>query len=172
VLIDPVILAPERYTGAREGEHFVARRRDRWESVEAMIARFKDRPPHNAWDPHVLRDYCTYGLLPAPDGDGYVLACPPAFEAACYQTSSAAASNIYPEIARIGQPTLVVRAIAGKREEAGGFAASPTVPDLATHLAHGQDVADREHTHFLPMESPATTATYIRTMLDADRTNA
>jgi pimeloyl-ACP methyl ester carboxylesterase len=165
VLIDPVVFAPERYTGARAGEHFVARRRDRWPSVEAMMERFADRPPFNAWSPGVLRDYCDYGLLPAEDGDGYVLACPPAFEAACYQTSSAVGSNIYAEIARIEQPTLVVRAVAGSREEGGGFSASPTVPDLATHFARGRDVEDREHTHFLPMESPAKTAAYIRGML-------
>lgn len=165
VLIDPVIFAPERYTGAREGEHFAARRRDRWPSLEGMIGRFADRAPFNAWERRVLHDYCRYGLLPAPDGDGYILACPPAFEGRCYQTSTALGSNIYPEIARIAQPTLVVRAVAGKREEAGGFSASPTVPDLATHFAQGQDVADEEHTHFLPMESPVRTAEYIHMML-------
>jgi lipase len=165
VLIDPVIFSPERYTGAREGEHFAARRRDRWTSPEAMIERFADRAPFNAWERRVLHDYCEYGLLPAPDGDGYVLACPPAFEGGCYQTSTALGSNIYPEIARVGQPTLVVRAVAGKRADAGGFSASPTVPDLAEHFAHGRDVADAEHTHFLPMESPMRTAVYIRTML-------
>jgi pimeloyl-ACP methyl ester carboxylesterase len=165
VLIDPVVLAPEWYTGARDGEHFAARRRDRWPSPEAMIERFADRAPFNAWEKRVLRDYCVYGLLPAPDGDGYVLACPPAFEAGCYQTSVAVGSNIYPEIARVGQPTLIVRALAGKREEAGGFSASPTVPDLATHFARGRDLADEAHTHFLPMESPERTAEYVQTML-------
>ena len=165
VLIDPVILSPERYTGAREGEHFAARRRDRWPSVEAMVERFAGRTPFNAWDPDVLRDYCAYGLLPAEDGDGLVLACPPAFEAACYQASSAARSNIYAEITRVAQPTLVVRATAGEREAGGGFSASPTVPDLAAHFPNGRDVADAEHTHFLPMESPVKVVEYIR---DAD----
>ena len=166
VLIDPVILAPGRYTGAREGEHFAARRRDRWPSVEAMVERFADRPPFNAWDRKVLHDYCRYGLLPVEGGDGYALACPPAFEAACYHAASAVGSNIYPEIARVGQPTLVVRAIAGEGREGGGFAASPTAPDLATHFTRGRDLPDREHTHFLPMESPARTADYIRMMHD------
>ena len=166
VLIDPVILGPERYIGAREGEHFAARRRDRWPSVAAMVERFADRPPFNAWDSAVLHDYCQYGLLPAKDGDGYMLACPPAFEGACYHAATAIGSNIHPEIARVGQPTLVVRAIAGERQEGGGFAASPTMPDLATHFPQGRDLPDREHTHFLPMESPAWTADYIRMMLD------
>jgi hypothetical protein len=66
---------------------------------------------------------------------------------------------------RISQPTLIVRATAGERAERGGFAASPTVPDLATHFAQGRGMLDREHTHFLPMESPMRTAEYIRTML-------
>jgi len=105
-------------------------------------------------------------LRPAKDGDGYTLACPPTFEAACYHTASAVGSNIYPEIARVSQPTLVVRAIAGEQREGGGFAASPTVPDLATHFVRGRDLPDREHTHFLPMESPARTADYIRMMHD------
>lgn len=166
VLIDPVILPAERYTGVREGEHFAARRRDRWPSVAAMVERFAGRAPFNAWDPQVLRDYCDYGLLPAGDGDGFVLACPPAFEAACYQTSMAIGSNIYAEIARVRQPTLVVRATAGKPGEGGGFGVSPTAPDLAAYFALGRDVADTEHSHFLPMESPARTATYIRSMLE------
>lgn len=166
VLVDPVIFAPERYVGAREGEHFAARRRDRWPSPDAMIARFADRSPFNRWDAHVLHDYCTYGLLPAEDGDGDVLACSPAFEAACYQTSSAVRSNIYPEIARVTQPVLVVRPTAAQQGE-GSFSASPAAPDLATRFIHGREIADPEHTHFLPMESPEKAAGYIRSMLDS-----
>lgn len=161
VLIDPVILPEDRYQGARGGEHFVAQRRDRWPSPAAMVARFAARPPFNTWEPDVLRDYCEYGLLPAPDGDGFVLACPPAFEGGLYQVSVAVASNIYPEIARLAQPTLIVRAGAVERSPGAGFAASPTAPDLVAHFAHGRDVLDTAHTHFLPMESPAAAAGYI-----------
>jgi pimeloyl-ACP methyl ester carboxylesterase len=162
VLIDPVIMPRDRYQGARTGEHFVAQRRDRWPSPDAMVARFADRPPFNSWDARVLRDYCEYGLLPAPDGDGFVLACPPAFEAGVYQVSTAVASNIYPEIARVAQPTLVVRAGAVERTPGAGFAASPTVPDLATHFANGRDLLDPAHSHFLPMESPGAAVGYVR----------
>jgi lipase len=165
VLIDPVILPPEFYRGARSGEHFVAQRRDRWPSPEAMIERFAGRPPYDGWEPQVLRDYCDYGLLPAPDGDGYVLACPPAFEANIYQVSSALPSNIYPEIARVAQPTLVVRTGAVERTAGAGFAASPTFPGLAALFAHGRDVLDPAHSHFLPMESSEATVSFIRAML-------
>ena len=163
VLIDPVAFAPERYTGVRTGEHFVAQRRDRWPSVEAMIERFAPRSPFNRWAPGVLRDYCEYGLLPAPDGDGLTLACPPAFEASVYQASSAAESNPYPAIATLPQPTLVIRATGAQRTGSGpDFSVSPTAPDFAAHFPHGRDLVDPDHTHFLPMESPEATAGYVR----------
>ncbi|HEY8601405.1 MAG TPA: alpha/beta hydrolase [Thermomicrobiales bacterium] len=168
LLIDPTIFARERYRGARPGEHFVARRRARWDSVDAMIERFAGRPPYDGWEPRVLRDYCAYGLLPAPDGDGFVLACAPAFEGALYQVSSAEGSDIYPELALIAQPTLIVRAGAVEPGPGAGFAASPTTPDLVTRLAHARDHLDRDHSHFLPMESPARVAAYVRELLAAD----
>src|SRR3546814_6883623 len=52
-----------------------------------MRARFADRPPYANWDPRVLADYCTYGLLPAAEGEGFELACPPALEASVYQNA-------------------------------------------------------------------------------------
>ena len=161
LLIDPTIFARERYRGAREGEHFVARRRARWDSPEAMIARFADREPYARWEPRVLRDYCQYGLLPAPDGDGFTLACAPAFEGSVYQTSTAARSDPYPELAQLTQPTLIVRAGAVERSPEAGFLASPTVPDLATWIVGARDHLDRDHSHFLPMESPERAAAYM-----------
>src|SRR5664279_166551 len=88
LLIDPVIIAEENYTGVTEYDHFTARRRSEWGSPDEMVARFKDRPPFNAWKPEVLRDYADYGLLPNSNGSGYVLACAPDFEAATYNSVS------------------------------------------------------------------------------------
>src|ERR1700681_5037985 len=93
-----------------------------------IVGAFETPEPFQAWDRHVLRDYCEYGLL--PDGDGFVLACPPEIEAGIYENSPAPESNIYPEIATIQIPVHVVRS--GKRLDPANFmAASPTVPDLA-----------------------------------------
>ncbi len=167
VLIDPVVLPQARYQGARPGEHFAARRRERWPDAAAMIARFAPRPPYSRWQPQVLRDYCEYGLLPAPDSDDLMLACSPAFEGAVYQASTATRSDIYAEIATLAQPTLIVRALgAARTAEGGGFDASPTAPDLAAHFPRGRDLPDLDHTHFLPMESPESTAAHIRTALE------
>lgn len=162
LLIDPVIRSRDQYRGPWGRARFVAKRRNRWESPQEMFARFENRPPFNAWDRNVLRDYCEYGLV--PNGDGFVLACPPAIEAAIYENSPAPASNIYPEISSIQIPVLVVRA--GKPTSPEDImSVSPTAPDLASSFAHGTDLCLPNHSHFIPMESPALTARLVDEVL-------
>lgn len=168
LLIDPTIFAERRYTGPREGEHFVSRRRAQWDSVEAMVDRFASREPYQEWEPRVLHDYCQYGLLPNPGGPGLVLACAPVFEGTVYQVSVAQESNPYPELAQLHQPTLVLRTGKVPYAPGAGFAASPTVPDLASHLAHARDEVDAGYSHFLPMESPARVVTALAAVQAAD----
>lgn len=163
-VIDPVIMPRALYGHAPTEPHFAARRRDRWASPEEMLARFKDRSPFDRWQPAVLRDYCSYGLLPAPDGAGYILACPPAIEAAIYEAASAA--DIYAEIATIDLPVRVLRSA---QHQAGGtwdMLASPTAPDLATCFRFGEDVPLSDYTHFVPMEAPELIARHVREMVD------
>ncbi|MFN8514815.1 MAG: alpha/beta hydrolase [Chloroflexia bacterium] len=165
VLIDPVAFAPERYTGARTGEHFVAQRRNHWPSPDAMIARFADRPPFSRWAPGVLRDYCTYGLLPAPDGDGYILACPPPSRPARLPGQQRRSiqhlprdrppASAHPRRPRHRRPA----------HQRPRLLRLPHRPRLRQPLPHGHELIDPDHTHFLPMESPTQTATYIRTIL-------
>jgi pimeloyl-ACP methyl ester carboxylesterase len=164
LLIDPVILPRAAYAASRgEGEHFAARRRNHWESPEAMFESFKGRAPFNSWDPAVLRDYCTYGLVPNPEGKGFVLACPPAVEAATYAGS--AGGDIYPEIERIEIPVRVLRARQRTSESiAGDMSGSPTAPDLASHFKQGEDVPQPQYSHFMPMEDPGFIAGQIREM--------
>jgi lipase len=158
LLIDPVIRPRDSYVGPWREAHFVSKRRNRWASAQEMFDRFRDRPPFANWDRGVLRDYCDYGLL--PDGDGFVLACPPAIEASIYENSPAPASNIYPEIETIRIPVRVVRA--GKVPDPGDvMGRSPTAPDLASNFRHGADLCLAEHSHFIPMEAPALTAKLI-----------
>jgi pimeloyl-ACP methyl ester carboxylesterase len=159
LLIDPVILPRALYGSAPPGEHFAARRRDRWPSPAAMYERFRDRPPFSRWRPEVLRDYCEHGLLPAPDGDGYVLACPPAVEASIYLSS--AADDPYPHLAQVRAPALVLRAGQPARDVTD-MEASPTAPDLAAHFPDGQDVHLPGYSHFLPMEDPELVARLLR----------
>lgn len=169
LLIDPVIRAKGSYTGPWHEAHFAAKRRNRWASPSQMFERFQNRQPFSAWDRAVLRDYCEYGLL--PDGEGYVLACPPAIEAAIYQNSSAPGSDIYAEIATIRIPVRVVRA--GKRLDPANFmSASPTAPELASSFVCGSDLCLPEYTHFIPMEGPKFTARLIAEMLAGEKPRA
>jgi lipase len=160
LLIEPVIMSKAVYRMQLPEEHFAARRRNHWASPDEMFDRFKGRPPFNRWDPAVLRDYCDYGLLPAADGDRFVLACPPSIEASIYHKSLEA--DIYDEIATVTIPVRVLRA--GRQQQPGTFdmEGSPTAPDLAAHFRRGEDIHLPEYSHFVPMEAPELIAGYVR----------
>jgi pimeloyl-ACP methyl ester carboxylesterase len=166
LLIDPVILPRSRYGTGFGGEHFAARRRNAWATKEEMFERFAGRPPFDAWDPAVLHDYVDYGLLPAPDGDGFVLACPPAVEAATY-AGSGEGVGIYDSIAALTLPVRILRA--RQREERPGapmdMSSSPTTPDLASFFADAEDVYLPQYSHFIPMEAPGFIADQVLEML-------
>jgi lipase len=168
VLIDPVIGSPADYTsGSWIAErlngalHPIAKRRNHWSSANAMFSRFKGRVPFSAFDRKVLRDYCEYGILPDPAGHGYVLACPPEFEAAVYMMSRSNA-GVYDSIHAVSVPVLIVRAMEPPPDrDIMDFRYSPTFPGLVRHFKHGREVYLKDQTHFLPMEDPARVARYI-----------
>lgn len=164
VLVDPVIVARENYQ-AREwtpagDEHPVGRRRNRFADWREMMERLGTRGSYPLWKPQVLEDYCRYGLLPNPEGDGYVLACPPEVEASIYMGSSSV--DIYDLIAQIEIPVVVARAKprTGPREGMD-FGLSPTWPGLASQFRRGRDVFWPDLTHFMPMQAPERVADLI-----------
>lgn len=161
LLIDPVILPREAYSAeSPPTEHFAARRRNEWPSPHAMFQSFVSRRPFSLWDPLVLRDYCEYGLVPNPAGEGYILACPPRIEAATYAGSSG--GDIYDEIASIAIPVRIVRAKPRTEDYNMDMSASPTAPDLATHFQNAEDVPLPHLTHYIPMQDPQLVADHIR----------
>ena len=169
LLVDPVILDPAAHAMPAPfrstEDHPVSRRRNRWASAEEMFERFKDRHPFSVWKPNVLMDYCRFGIV--PDGDGFVLACPPQVEAAIYLGS--AGRDIRATIGKVTKPVVVLRA----RERASparrdtsdartlDFARSPTWPGLAAAFMNGHDVHYPELTHFMPMQAPDLVARHI-----------
>ena len=172
LLVDPVIMAPGSYRQpppfATAEVHPVAKRRNRWPFPEAMVHRFEDRHPFSLWDPEVLRDYCQYGLLPAADGKGWVLACPPQVEAAIYLGSLG--RDIADQVATLPHPVTVLRARRSppNQERTGlDFSNSPTWPELAAAFPKGRDVYLPHLTHFIPMQRPALVAGHIRELLAA-----
>lgn len=169
LLIDPVIASPEEYAAATahaawlNGQpHPTAKRRNRWASPDEMFERFKERRPFSTWDRAVLRDYCTYGLLPDPNGEGFVLACPPEFEAAVYMASRGNA-GVHASGRAVDLPVLVVRAMEPPPDRDWmDFRYSPTWPGLAQQFRHGRELHLPDQTHFLPMEQPRLVATLIQ----------
>jgi pimeloyl-ACP methyl ester carboxylesterase len=159
ILLDPVIMAREQYGRPSMAEHFAARRRNHWDSPEQMFESFKGRRPFSTWEPAVLKDYCDYGLVPNPDGRGYVLACPPKIEAAVYAGSTSA--DIYDDIESLELPVRVLRG-RGRSEDAPiDMSGSPTFPGLAAKFRRGEDVPLPQHSHFIPMESTALVAAEV-----------
>lgn len=156
LLVDPVILPPDIYQPDAPipdpADHPVARRRNRWTNVEAMIDAFASRLPYSRWQAQALDDYCRYGLLPADDGDGFVLACPPQIEASAYQGSFH--NDAMPSVAAVDCPVTVLRARTGERTGAMDFSISPTWRGVASRFADGRDLHWPDVSHFVPMEQP------------------
>lgn len=169
VLIDPVIRAPESYSGSdhahdswldEDGKHPVSRRRNQFASAEDLYRHLRGRGGYAHWQDAVLRDYCNYGVLPSPDGDGVVLACPPDVEAAIYMGS--ADTNPHDWIPVLEMPVKVLRArTASGDAEAMDFSLSPTWPRLASCFSRGVDVYRPELTHYIPMQAPELTSMHI-----------
>lgn len=173
VLIDPVIASPDAYGGggwvisSLKGEtHPTARRKRHFESPEAMIERFRDRPPYDVFVPEALDAYCRWGLLPAADGEGFDLACPPEIEASVYMTSRTNGA-VHESVGALEIPVLVVRArLPPDDRSVMDFSSSPTWPGLAGEFKNARDLHFSERTHFLPMEIPDEVAGLI---IDAHR---
>ena len=152
LLIDPVIQSPDRYDCAPTDVEFIARRRARWKSAKEMYLRFSQRPPFSSWKPEILRDYCEYGLL--PDGDEFVLACPPEIEASIYPLWNRAEADISKELAQIEQPTTVMRSGKLMSKDKFDLSTSATDPELASRIPNATDIYLENASHFIPMEHP------------------
>jgi pimeloyl-ACP methyl ester carboxylesterase len=163
LLLDPTIFPREFYGRSTPDAGFTRRRRNRFGSPDEMFERFRDRPPFQGWRPEILRDYCNYGVL--PNGDGYVLACPPEVEASIYENSRTEGANIYPDIAHVPHPVTIIRAGKSRQQEALDLSASPTAPDLASHFANAHEIVLPDASHYIAMEEPELVVAEIKKLL-------
>jgi lipase len=174
ILIDPVILAPADYhrSPLPPGTlHPAAQRKNQFDSAQAMAQRFADRPPYSVFTPQALADYCQHGLRPVGSehgsGEGFQLACAPAFEGKVYPLAHANA-GIYASIRALQIPVLVLRA---RPQDPGVLPwdplGTPTWAGLAAEFRHGRDLQFMDKTHMLPMEDPALVAQQIDAVLSA-----
>lgn len=170
LLIDPVIMSPETYSSddsilrswlKEVREHPVARRKNVFADANSMFANFHGRSSFALWREDILRDYCEYGLVPNPKGDGFVLACPPEVEASIYMGSSG--TDIFELIHSIEIPVKILRVSPRDPEsEAMDFSTSPTWEKLASQFKMGTDIFLPALTHFIPMQDPELVARYIK----------
>jgi len=168
VLVDPTIFPRPMYDAtARYDASFTRRRRNRWKSPGEMFERFRGRAPFDSWQPEILRDYCEFGLL--PDGDEFILACPPDVEASIYEHSREPESNLHGIIPAIEVPVTVMRAGVAPVPGVFNLAASPAAPDLASEFPRGRDVLLAGRDHYFPMSAPELVAEEIRRVI-SDRT--
>lgn len=162
VLIDPTIFDPATYASSTNtafpdpADHPIARRRNDWDGPDQMVSRFADRLPYSTWQPEVLADYATYGLIATAEGEGWVLACPPALEASVYH--GALLNSPHDWLAKLSTPATVIRAKSGDREGMLDFSQSPTWPALGNAIGAVCDEQWPEHSHFIPMEAPQRVA--------------
>jgi pimeloyl-ACP methyl ester carboxylesterase len=167
ILIDPVIMAPERYAqfqafaeNLAAQDHPVSRRKNQWHDAQEMYERFRGRAPFNSWQPAVLRDYCDYALRPANNTELRQLACDPINEAGIY-LSQQGNEVILGELPRILTPVTLLRAPPGDNA-LPDLTNSPTWPDLAAALPNCHEIYLPDLTHFIPMQDPALVADCIR----------
>lgn len=156
LLLDPVIFPAEAYGVQWVEEHYARKRRRQWDSSAQMFERFEARPPFDAWDREVLRDYCDYAI----DETG-TLACLPEVEGSIYERCTLEEANIHPDISRIPDiPVVVVRSRVSYFPGSNTMEASMTDPSLARRFRQGRD-EQWNQSHFIPMEAPERVAALI-----------
>lgn len=176
LLLDPTVAAPEAYDAAppdANGElHPAAKRRNRFDSVDDMIARIAHKSAFPRFDPKILRDYCQHGLEPAPLPDGgLTLCCTPEVEAHVYM-SSLTNGGVYASARSLDIPVTIVRARRAANDWERDFSSSPTWPELAQEFPRGRDIHFADCSHFIPMERPDRVVELIRHEIARSMSNA
>lgn len=116
------------------------KRRARFDSREQALAAYRGRGAFKGWSDIMLADYLAAGL--APEGDGFVLTCPPAWEASNYAAQS---HDPWKAMRISGVPTRILKA------EIGSTCTLRTpprdLPQVSVETVAGG-------THFFPMLRP------------------
>ena len=173
LLLDPVIMSPQRYRAMgelREGlsasDHPVSHRRNQWRDADEMFERFRKREPFDTWRTEVLRDYCEYALRPHSEQEWQQLACDPINEAAIYMHQRGN-DVLYERLPDLQLPVTLLRAPPGEDGAGHNFAHSPTWPQLGSILPNCRETLLENHNHFIPMQDPDLVARQIEAIAEA-----
>jgi pimeloyl-ACP methyl ester carboxylesterase len=166
VLLDPTLAAPfppGATPSLPASEQPSRKRRNEWASPEAFYESLRGRPPFASWDEVALRAYTTHGLRPAGDettpGAGYVLACPPLFEASIYAGRDPA--GLDDELPRVEAEVSIVRGRPRTESDPPGLGPSATRPEVVGLFRRVTDRQLSDAGHFFPQEEPRLAAEAI-----------
>ncbi len=155
-LIDPVLVNPNgpRPPMPPEGLSVAARKRRRiWSSPQEMTDSLHGRGAFTHWPREAVARYVRYGLNPTNTLGEWELACDPEVEAWCFE--HAPTVNPWPEMARLQQPTYILKAGASAGH------GSPTFASAADVFANAYEEVVADSDHFIPMRRPDAVAEAI-----------
>ncbi len=155
-IVPPTVMQPP--SGENSLVESARRRREVFDSFDAVFERYSSRPPFNAVDPAALRAYVDYGFEPLDDGT-VRLKCRGATEARVFENSM---NGAYERLGSLQLPTAVAQS------GDGGFPAQ-LAPGAAARMPHGTLLTFGDLTHFGPFQDPAGCAASIDEFLQGHR---
>lgn len=153
VLIEPIIFGPPY---ARDPDHplvgLALRRRDTFESRDAVFASYAAKPPFAAWDRAALNGYVEGGFV---DEDGVTrIACRPTSEAEVFTAAGAHAA--WDRLSEVSSPTTILYGAHTDTYPPG------QAETLAARFGNATAQAIEDTGHFLPMERPDVVVAAVR----------
>ncbi|CAM9377108.1 unnamed protein product [Ectocarpus fasciculatus] len=164
VLYEPIIFPPEmRMLFGVSADSPLAvlakKRRNSFGSHDEAIRNFSKKPPMNAFDSNVLRDFVMHGQVDTNDGLVY-LRCQRENEAAIYNSGSI--HTTWSELSNISVPTVI---LAGKFE---WTQPSMFAQRLARNIPGSKFIRWDNYSHFGPLEDPTGFANVITSTASAN----
>jgi pimeloyl-ACP methyl ester carboxylesterase len=157
-LCEPIVMPPDRDAFFPNDDNpMVAaalKRREIFDSRDAVFDRYGSRPPFSGVEPEALRAYVDHGFADQADGT-VILKCRGKVEAAVFSNSQ---TDVHGRLGEIRTPTVV----AGSGDGDGPANIAPVVADQLPNATfeHFGDL-----THFAPMEDPQRIAQSIQRAL-------
>ncbi|MDX1448338.1 MAG: alpha/beta hydrolase [Acidimicrobiia bacterium] len=156
VLVEPIVFpGPHRRNPDHPLVSLARRRRDRFESKQAVRDSYGSKAPFESWHPDALAGYVDGGFV-ADSGGGVTLACSPQTEAEVFT-----ASPVHGAWARLGEIEAPAVVLYGSDTDTfpPGHAEA-----LAAQMGEASAIGVSGTGHFLPMERPAVVADTVRKM--------
>lgn len=121
----------------------------------------KDCSPYSLWHPEVMKDCCRFALQGSETSTQVELCCNPETETSVHMGHHSL--NLTSSLSQIDVSVTVLRDKISEFRNGNkiDFLAPPTWPKLSSAFLNGTDIHLPDLTHFIPMQNPELTASYI-----------